>query len=346
LFTPSGLRGVFPTGTTVLDAAQRLGVDLDSVCGGRGICGRCQVEPGSAPGMPFQGDALSPAGPTEINYRGRRSLESGHRLGCAVAIQGDVVIDVPPESQVHRQVVRKRPEVADFPIDPVVRLHYVVVHPPTLDDARSDLERVSDALAADWDLEGLTFDRATMRSIHAALVEGAWTATVAVHDQSTVIAVWPGFHDRIFGLAFDVGSTTVAGHLLDLTTGHVLASSGVMNPQIRFGEDLMSRVSYVMMNPEGGEAMTAAVRRAMDGLVSDLMAEAGCDRTEIVDVTVVGNPIMHHLLLGLDVIPLGSAPFAPVVNDSINARAADIDLSLNPGARLRSAPANGPHREP
>ncbi|MGA7273099.1 MAG: ASKHA domain-containing protein, partial [Acidimicrobiia bacterium] len=338
-----GRRGVFPTGTTVLDAAQRLGVDLDSVCGGRGICGRCQVEPGSAPGMSFQRDALSPPGPTEIDYRGRRPLQAGHRLGCAVAIHGDVVIDVPAESQVHRQVVRKRPEVSDFPIDPVVRLHYIVVNPPTLDDARSDLDRVAAALAADWDLEDLEFDRVAVQSIHAALVQGNWTATMAVHQGSTVMAAWPGFHDRILGLAFDVGSTTIAGHLLDLTTGHVLASAGVMNPQIRFGEDLMSRVSHVMMHPDGAPAMTEAVRSAMNGLVSDLVSEADSRRGDIVDVTVVGNPIMHHLLLGLDIVPLGSAPFAPVVDESLNRRAADIGLELNPGARLFVLPLVAGH---
>lgn len=345
VFAPSGRRGVVPMGTTVLDAARRLGVDLDSVCGGRGLCGRCQVEQGSAPGLPRHDDALSPVGPIETTYRGRRPLTDGRRLGCAATIQRDLVIDVPAESQVHRQVVRKRPEVGDYPIDPVVRLHYVVVQPPTLRDTRSDLSRIALALEADWGLTDLTFDPAVMARVHAALVTGEWAITTAVHNESTVIAVWAGFHDRAYGVAFDVGSTTIAGHLLDLTTGHVLASGGMMNPQIRFGEDLMSRVSHVMMNPEGTAEMTAAVRGAMDSLIEDLVAdsETSLTREGILDVTVVGNPIMHHLLLGIDPTPLGTAPFAPIVDDSLDLTAAHIDLSLNPGARLYILPLVAGH---
>src|SRR5690606_1261930 len=152
VFLPSGRRGEVVRGTTVLDAARQLGVDLDSVCGGRGICGRCQVSQGSIPTIPADASALSSPGELETGYRGRRPLVEGRRLGCAAAILGDVVVDIPPESQVHRQVVRKRPEVTSYPIDPIVRLHYVEVTRPSLDDARSDRERVADALAADWGL--------------------------------------------------------------------------------------------------------------------------------------------------------------------------------------------------
>jgi len=343
VFSPSGRRGVVQEGTTVLEAARRMGVDLDSVCGGRGICGRCQIEQGSAPGIPQLETALSPPGPTETDYRGRRSLKDGRRLGCAVSIQGDVVIDVPAESQVHRQVVRKRPEVANFPIDPVVRLHYVVVDPPSLVDARSDVERVAWALEVDWGLTGLEFDTQVIQEIHSALTAGDWTCTLAVHDESQVIGVWPGFYDRLLGLAFDVGSTTIAGHLLNLSTGDVMASSGTMNPQIRFGEDLMSRVSHVMMDPEGAHKMTGVVREAMNELAIELVGELGRDTTEILDVTMVGNPIMHHLMLGLDPTPLGGAPFAPVISDSLDLVASRFGLELHPGARLYVLPLVAGH---
>lgn len=343
VFLPSGRRGEVVRGTTVLDAARQLGVDLDSVCGGRGICGRCQVSQGSIPTIPADASALSPPGELETGYRGRRPLVEGRRLGCAAAILGDVVVDIPPESQVHRQVVRKRPEVTSYPIDPIVRLHYVEVTRPSLDDARSDRERVADALAADWGLGGLRFDHAVTAGLHAALTAGDWSVTVAVHSGRDVIAVWPGFHDRILGLAFDVGSTTIAGHLLDLTSGEVLASAGAMNPQIRFGEDLMSRVSYAMMNERGAEEMTWAVRSALDSLAGDLVSEAGASRQDVVDVVVVGNPIMHHLVLGFDPRPLGEAPFAPAVRDAYESTASTIGMALAPGARLYVLPIVAGH---
>lgn len=343
LFTPSGRRGVVPPGTSVLEAARKLGVDLDSVCGGRGICGRCQVTAGAAPGFAAGDGGLSPPGATEVEYSGRRPLAPGHRLGCAATVEGDVVIDVPEVSQVHRQVVRKRPELTNFPIDPVTRLHYVAVPPPTLFDSRSDVDRVAEALAADWELPEVTFDLSVMRRLHTSLVAGDWSVTVAVHGGRLVMAVWPGFHDSLLGLAFDVGSTTLAGHLLDLTSGELLASSGRMNPQIRFGEDLMSRVSHAMLHPEGAAAMTEAVREALDDLTGELVREAGAERPDVVDVAVVGNPIMHHLLLGLDPTPLGTAPFAPAVSSGLDLAAAEIGLAISPGARLTVLPLVAGH---
>ncbi len=342
-FTPSGRRGSTANGTTVLDAARQLGADIDSVCGGRGICGRCQVTIGSALGVVASAESLSPPGPTETDYRGKRPLVAGHRLACAARIGGDVVIDVPAQSQVHRQVVRKRAEVIDIDVDPVVRLYYVEVTAPTLDDAGSDLGRVLEALDAQWGLAPLDADAAVLPQLQTALRKGDWTITVAVHDGAVVTGVWPGFRDVALGVAFDVGSTTVAAHLCDLTSGAVLASAGVMNPQIGFGEDLMSRVSYVMMNPGGEVQLTAVVRRAMDELIGQLVDQAEVARGDILEVTVVGNPIMHHLVLGIDPTPLGTAPFALAVDRAVRGRADQVELDVHPGARLYLLPCIAGH---
>ncbi len=342
-FTPSGRRGEVPAGITVLDAARHLGVDLDSVCGGRGICGRCQVSQGSMPAVPADPDALTPPGRLEIDYRGRRPILDGYRLGCATHIQGNVVIDVPPESQVHRQVVRKRPEVTNYPIDPVVRLYYVEMAEPSLEDARSDQERVAAALEDEWQLADLVFDHSAAVSLQQALRRGKWAVTVAVHAGHRVIAAWSGFHDRILGLAYDVGSTTIAGHLLDLSTGDLLESAGRMNPQIRFGEDLMSRVSYAMMNEGGAAEMTEAVRGALDDLAHELIDQAGVEPSDVVDVALVGNPIMHHLVLGFDPRPLGEAPFAPALRQAQDLAASAIGMTIHPGARLYVLPIVAGH---
>ena len=342
-FTPSGRRGIAAAGTTVLDAARELGADIDSVCGGRGICGRCQVTLGSAPGIELSGGALSPPGATETEYRGKRPLPEGHRLSCAARICGDVVIDVPAESQVHRQVVRKRAEVVAIDVDPVVKLYYIEVRRPTLNDAGSDLGRVFDALAQQWDMTGLAADPTVISEVQPALRQGNWEVTVAVHDGRTVTGIWPGFRDVALGVAYDVGSTTVAAHLCDLTSGDVLASAGVMNPQIRFGEDLMSRVSYVMMNPGGDAQLTAVVRQAMDELIGELVEQANVSRGDILEVTVVGNPIMHHLVLGIDPTPLGTAPFALAVAEAVRGTAAQIGLDVHPGGRLYLLPCIAGH---
>ena len=348
VFTPSGRRGRFPAGTKILDAARALGVDLDSVCGGRGICGRCQIVQsiGEFPkhGIDSRADHLSAFGPIEQRYHDKRApLAPGRRLGCSTEIRGDVVIDVPPDSQVHRQVVRKRAEVHAIRVDPVVRLHFIEVAPPDMHEPAGDLRRVEAALREEWSVEGVRCDLGVLETLQATLRSGEWRVTVAVHGGRDLVAVWPGFRDKAYGAAVDVGSTTIAAHLCELASGEVVASAGAMNPQIRFGEDLMSRVSYVMMHPGGEREMTAAVRAAIRDLLREAAAEAGIAPEEILDVTLVGNPIMHHLLLGLSPVELGQAPFALAVDGAVNLGAGALGLGLHPGARAYVLPCVAGH---
>ena len=363
VFTPSGLSGTVPAGTTVLDAARLLGADIDSVCGGRGVCGHCQVAPteGSFPkwGVTSGDDSLSPVGPTELLYDGRRPLADGCRLGCAAVLCGDAVVDVPAESQVHRQVVRKSVDVTGLVVDPLVSLAYVELPAAALGDAGSAAGTLMMALRTQHDLSLDHVTIGVLPRLQAAVAGGRATAAVRTDASGRrVVAVWPGFVDVAVGVAVDVGSTTIAAHLCDLATGEVLASAGRMNPQIRFGEDLMSRVSYVMMHPGGERDLTAAVRRALDELIGELLAEAGLTRDRVLDVVAVGNPIMHHLLLGIDPTALGTAPFTLATAAAVHGRATDVGLDL-PWAALYVGPciaghvgadtaaamlAEGPHR--
>ena len=349
VFTPSGKRRRFERGTTVLDAARALGVDLESVCGGRALCGRCQVEVQDGAfakhGIRSAGDHITPATLAEGRYGQRKPIKPGRRLACQACLADDVVIDVPDDSQVHRQVVRKRAEVRDIELYPVVRLHYVEVEPPALETPTGDLERLRRALLEQWGLDELRADLRTIQGLQKALRDGDYKVTVALHDAHRLIAVWPGFQDQAHGIAIDVGSTTVAAHLCDLQTGAVLASGGIMNPQIRFGEDLMSRVSYVMMNPGGDEEMTRAVRVALRALIAQVVAEAAVEPEHVLELTLVGNPIMHHLLLGIDPTELGGAPFALATSDALKlwARELDLDEGVHPDARVYVLPCIAGH---
>src|SRR5215813_1267436 len=290
VFTPSGKRGRFPRGTQLLQAARSLGVDVDSVCGGRALCGRCQVlvmEGDFAKhGVSSQVDHLSPLSAVEESYAQRRPLPAGHRLSCSTQILGDLVIDVPASSQVHRQVVRKAADARPITLNTLVHLHYVEVREPDMHDPAGDLQRLLEALNKEWNFGPLRADLQVLQKLQAALRTGEWRVTVAVHAGTQLIGVWPGFHDRAYGLAVDVGSTTIAAHLCNLESGEVVASSGAMNPQIRFGEDLMSRVSYVMMNPGGEKEMTAVVREAVNGLAQETARQAATDVSNILEVTL------------------------------------------------------------
>ncbi len=347
VFSPSGKRGRFPLGTSVLHAARQLGVDIDSICGGRARCGRCQVEAVEG-SFAREGMVSSPGHLSEMDedeqyclQRGR--LIPGNRLSCKAKILADVRIDVPAGSQVHRQVVRKDFEAHDIELDPLIHLYFTQVAEPDLGSPDGDLERLLVSLEKDWGLSGLSCDLSVTRTLQATLRAGKWQLTVAIRKGQQIVAVWPGFRERICGAAVDVGSTTIAVQLCDLASGEMLASAGAMNPQIRFGEDLMSRVSYVMLHPEGAGQMTTVVRSAISELIADAARQAGIDTTEILEITLVGNPVMHHLLLGLDPTPLGVAPFALATDHAVEVHSKDLDICLHPNARAYLLPCIAGH---
>ena len=350
VFLPSGRRGRFPQGTPVLAAARSLGVDVDSVCGGRGLCGRCQVlcAEGSFDKHEIvsRAENLSPFGETEQRYgeRRRKPLAEGRRLSCQAKLQGDVVIDVPPESQVHRQVVRKDAEHRDITLDTSVHLYFVEVREADMLEQKGDLQRITDALESEWGLTGLACDVAVLPELQQTLRKENWQVTIAIRNGKKIVAIWPGFKRDAYGVALDIGSTTIAAHLCNLTSGAVEQSGGIMNPQIRFGEDLMSRVSYVMMHPdEGAEGMTRVVREGINELIASITAEAGIEPEDVLDLAVAGNPIMHHLFLGLNPVELGGAPFALVTDEALNLQARDLGLNVNAGASVYVLPCIAGH---
>ncbi|MFT7648271.1 MAG: uncharacterized 2Fe-2S/4Fe-4S cluster protein (DUF4445 family) [Candidatus Poriferisodalaceae bacterium] len=351
VFTPAGLTGSVADGTTVLDAARALGADIDSVCGGRGICGRCQVVPsiGSFPkwGLEPATDDLSVPNTTEDDYRGRRPLITGGRLGCQAQICGDVVVDVPPESQIHRPVVRKDLDLQDVSVDPVTTLHYIEIAKPELGDSATIdptmTGLIGTALAKDWGMDNVYFGPGVLAALQPAAAKGSLTLAVRhARVRPEVVAAWPGFVDSIVGVAVDIGSTTIAAHLCDLASGAALASGGRMNPQIKLGEDLMSRVSYVMMNPGGDVELTRLVRQALADLIDELTSEANVDIGHVLDIVLVGNPIMHHLVLGIDPTPLGQAPFVLTTAEAVHTTAVALDLPC-PNARVYVGPCIAGH---
>lgn len=365
VFTPSGLDGVVDDGVTVLEAARKLGADIDSVCGGRGICGRCQITPSTGVfakwGITVSQDSLSAPGETEVNYRAKRALVPGNRLGCAAKICGDLVVDVPATSQVHRQVVRKDLDLEPITVDPSFSLFYLTIPEAQLGDSVSAADALANAVATQHKRRAPEVARRTLATLHAAMAKAEGEVTVAVrHDAAadSIVAAWPGFVDSVYGIAVDVGSTTVAGHLCELLTGEIVGSSGLMNPQIRFGEDLMSRVSYVMMNPGGEIELTRAIRNSLNELIDNLVEAAGVTVGSVLEISIVGNPIMHHIVLGIDPTPLGMAPFVLATNESVSGWATELDLKL-PNSRFYVGPciaghvgadtaaailAEGPHR--
>ncbi|MEO3385593.1 ASKHA domain-containing protein [Mesorhizobium sp. CAU 1741] len=352
LFMPSGKRGRFPKGTTVLDAARELGVYVESVCGGRATCGRCQVivQEGSFAKHKIvsSNDHISAKGAKEERYERIRGLADGRRLSCSSTIEGDLVIDVPQDTVINAQVVRKAALDRVIERSPALQLCYVEVDQPDMHKPLGDLDRLKVMLEKDWGWQDLLVSQHLLPQTQSILRKGQWGVTAAIHrdlesSRPSIIALWPGLHNEAYGIACDIGSTTIAMHLVSLLSGRVVATSGTSNPQIRFGEDLMSRVSYVMMNPEGRQAMTTAVREAINGLVSKVCAEGGVSADDILDAVFVGNPIMHHLFLGIDPTELGQAPFALAVSGAVHTWGSELGLKINHGARVYVLPCIAGH---
>ncbi len=368
VFTPSGLVATIEAGISVLDAARQIGVDLDSVCGGRGICGRCQITPSIGTfakwGIESSVDSLTTPSELETDYHGNRPLTVGNRLGCSARICGDVVIDVPASSQVHRQIVRKDLDLGPILVDPRFALYYVTTKVALLGESVSASDALATAVVEQHKVSRPNVAATALRQVHHAAEQGNSGATVAIRlaespsDNSEIVAAWPGYVGSAFGVAIDIGSTTVAGHLCDIFSGEVIASAGVMNPQIRFGEDLMSRVSYVMMNKGGDKELTRVIRVAVNDLIGELVEKASASRDRILEIVMVGNPIMHHILLGIDPTPLGGAPFVLATDKAVIGPAPSLELDA-PHANFYVGPciaghvgadtsaailAEGPHR--
>ncbi|MEE9376327.1 MAG: ASKHA domain-containing protein [Rhizobiaceae bacterium] len=353
LFMPSGKRGNFPIGTPILDAARELGVYVESVCGGRGICGRCQVAPEfgkfAKHGIESTTQSLSQWSAKEVRYTEKRGeMKEGRRLSCSTTIQGPLVIDIPADTVVNRQTIRKAVDSRIIERNPAIQMCYLDVEVPDMHKPLGDLDRLLSALKKDRGFEDVQIPQHILPLVQKALRDGKWSVTAAIYQdpesmRPSMIALYPGLKNEAYGIACDIGSTTIAMHLSSLLSGQTLASAGTSNPQIRFGEDLMSRVSYVMMNPDGCEAMTHSVRTAINGLIENVCTDAGIDPQDILDSVFVGNPIMHHLFLGIDPTELGGAPFALAVSGAVHTSAVALDLHMNQGTRVYLLPCIAGH---
>ncbi|MCF6326664.1 MAG: ASKHA domain-containing protein [Devosiaceae bacterium] len=350
VFQPSGKSGQFAVGTPVLNAARQLGVNIESVCGGRGICGRCQISVAEGKfakfGLESSAQNLSPMGAIEKRYGELRTLDADRRLSCAAKIDGDLVIDVPAASIIAGQTIRKDGSTAGMIRNSAIRLCYVELEKPDLHTPVGDADRLANALAKDFFIKDLKIPFELLSKIQSTLVEADWKITLAVDlsgERPELIALYPDYCEKLFGLAVDIGSTTVAAHLVDLMSGEILASSGRANPQIRFGEDLMSRVSYVMMNDGGQEILTRTIRDAINELTDELLEKSGQDISHVLEAVYVANPVMQHLFLGLDPTPLGQAPFNPAVSSAVRAGAHEVGIKLGDGGKIYFLPIIAGH---
>lgn len=342
VFQPSGRSGQIAAGVTILDAARSLGVGIEAICGGAGTCGKCQIiiEDGyfAKHNLTSTASHASRQSEAELDICRKRGILPGIRLSCMACIQGDMLVTIPEVARANRQIVRKEAAVERvIPVDPIIRMVLVTLPPPALGD-RSDQERILDQLDRIFGLKGVTFELAALRNLPAALRDGHGEISLTIWDDRFILRVQPGLHDSPLGLAVDIGSTSLAAYLCNLHTGELLATISTMNPQVSYGDDIMSRISYAGESPNGRERLHRVVINAISELGSQAAAQVNATAEDIVDCVLVGNSVMHHLALGLDPTQLGQLPFAPVAGGPVDTTARELGLKFNPGARVHVLP--------
>jgi uncharacterized 2Fe-2S/4Fe-4S cluster protein (DUF4445 family) len=332
VFQPSGRRGEFDGELTILEAAKNLGVPLESLCGGEGWCGRCKIIVEEGLGN------LSSITTEERLLLTDEELSSNFRLACRARFHGDVMVSVPEVSMAMVQVVRKPLLEIPVKLEPALKKYYVELPPPTLEDPVGDVERLLKGLEETHGLKGLRIDFQVLKGLSKVLREGGWKATVTVWCESEIVKVEPGKSERLYGVAVDVGTTTMVGYLFDLTTGKLVAYHSLMNPQVPFGEDVMSRITYVINNSEGLEKLHQRVIAGINFIIESLARQTNIALSDIYEVVLVGNTCMHHLLLKLNPEYLGYSPFPPVLHHSVDVKARELRVRILPSGNLHVLP--------
>lgn len=343
IFQPSGRRGHIPQGTTILDAARRLGVGIEAVCGEHMVCGKCRVKvmEGSFPkeGITSSIENLSGLDEKELKVLKRKDSEDNIRLACATKIHGDVLVFVPEASRTGEQIVSKAAGKINVKIKPAVKKYYVELPKPSLDDPLGDLERIETVLVNEHGLKKLSIDYVALQKLPDMIRKGDWKVTVTVWQGTEIIRIEPGNIGTNIGLAVDIGTTTVAGYLTDLNTGEVIATESMMNPQVRYGEDVMSRITYCMMNEEAGlKELKHTIVDGLNAIAKKAAKKAGYSAEDISEVTLVGNTAMHHILLGINPEHMGVAPFTPALHKSVDIKADRFGLHILPGGNVHVLP--------
>ncbi len=315
-----------PAGATLFDAASWNGIAVDSTCGGHGTCRKCRMRV-------VEGEvAVSRLDPRAFDAD---ELRAGWRLACRARAEQDLRVEVPP--------LVTRPKAATVGVGrqvilrPAVQKRCVTLPEPTLADQRTDLERLRDALP---DLE-LRPDLRAIRNLARAMRADDGRVTAVVVDEVLVDVEQGDTSERRFGIAFDLGTTTVVATLLDLGTGTPAAVASVLNPQQPFGADVITRISATMMDPDALPRLAALAHQVLDELTGEVCAEGGVARSEVYEIALAGNATMTHLVLGIDPEPLGVAPFVMASRSFEGLTAADLGVAVHPGARAYVFPALG-----
>ncbi len=326
VFQPLGRRVLAETGCNLLEIAQKEGIGISSVCGGAGTCGDCRVR--------VHGQAVSDLNDTELEVLYPYQTRNGFRLACQVKVfpgTEDLVVDIPPETMLNEQRSQVEGLETQSSLNPGIQIYDMQASPPSIHDLRGDWERLAGDMIDSWKI-----DAPVLAGLSAFCRAHQWQVRIVAEGDRVLALLPPDTHP--LGFAVDIGTTGLAAYLVDLLTGETLAVAGATNPQIAYGEDVMSRLAGVLRDPARGAVLQQTLIHELNRLVDELCAEAAVTPDAIVSVCSVGNTAMHHLFWGLSVDHLGLAPYVPSCASALSTPARDLKLHVAPGATVYSPP--------
>jgi uncharacterized 2Fe-2S/4Fe-4S cluster protein (DUF4445 family) len=333
IFQPYGKRFRASVGKTVLEAAGEIGIHISSICGGKGSCGKCRVI------IRDGKEHLSAPSEAEKRILSEGDLNSGFRLACQAAVtgKGTIVTEVPRESQVDQQRLLLRGLEKTVRIVPASRKITLSLEKPSLLDTKSDVDRLVDAVTSKIEVKPKV-DYVALKKTPHTLRKGDWTVTATLWRDQEIISIEPGSTQGLYGFAVDVGTTKLAGYLVDLKEGKIVATASMMNPQIAYGEDVISRIRFIMEDEKNLKRLNQTVVEGINQLISEACENAGVSTEEICDMTLAGNTAMHHISLGILPTYVALMPYPAALQSPVDIKARDLDIKINPGAYVHALP--------
>lgn len=341
-FEPISRRVALEVDKTIYELLTKLGVQIRSLCGGKGTCGKCKIL------IQDNTEHLIHPSESEIKLVGKEEIEKGWRLACQTRVKEDSLPSLAKKKQPQFRIfLPDELLLEDFKIltegvfrkvelNPTIKKIYAEVKKPTLEEPFSDFDRIISSFKLDKDIE---FNSEFLKSIPDILRKQNHQITLSIWNQKRIVSIEPGNTcDANYGIAFDIGTTTIVGYLINLNDGKIYAVASSLNPQTAYGEDVVTRITYIKDNEDGLQKLNSAVIQALNNIILKTCEKANISPSQIYEATIVGNSVMHHIFLGLSPISIGVSPFIPVVQQALNEEARNLNLNIAPQGNVYALP--------
>lgn len=332
IFEPFSKKIEVRVGTTIFLAARDAGICIRSECGGVGLCGKCRV-------IAKRSEDLGELTEFEKKHLSTSEIRQGYRLACQAKVLRDTTVMLPIDSRLKTRRVQAVGVESFLPPKPAVRKFHIIIPKPMLSDIRPDYERLIDSLPHIKKIEHIELDYELLKELPTTLRQSNFNVTAAIWNMRKIISIEPGdTSNEMFGLAVDLGTSKIVCYLVDLVNGETLDVEWLENPQLVYGEDIISRITFAAARPENLRSLQKVIVYGINRIIGKMCKRRMLDPKHIYEVVVVGNTAMHHLFLGIQPKYVALSPFTPVVKKQVNVKASELNVRINPSGIVTLLP--------